>query len=449
MERRRNGAFIWKRGVEMSILFAHADVLAMDGSRTVLKDAYVAVEGEKIVSVGLARPEGEFDRQIDCTGKVLLPGFVNAHTHLPMVLMRGYGGGCDLQTWLNSYIFPAEAKLDDRAVAAGTALGLAEMIAAGVTCVADMYDHCDAIIREVVRSGISANIARGITLFTDDYSFDTFPGCVELKDIADRWHGYNGGQIRVDACIHGEYTSRPALWGDMASFAQKRELGMHVHVSETYSEHAECIQRWGKTPVQILDQYGVWDCGRSLAAHCVYTIPEDWAIMESKHIACVHNPWSNLKLGSGVAPIPAMRKAGVNVALGSDGMSSHNCADVFSDMKLAATLHCGVARDPMAMGAWDALEMATVNGAKALGRCDTGRVAPGYLADLILVDFASPNLTPCHDAAENLVFSAHPSDVVMNMARGQVIYEKGDFLTLDLERIRSEVKEYAIPLVFG
>ena len=171
--------------------------------------------------------------------------------------------------------------------------------------------------------------------------------------------------------------------------------------------------------------------------------------MKDKGVSCVHNPWSNLKLGSGIAPVPAMKAAGVNVALGSDGMSSHNAADLFSDMKLAACLPCGAGRDPMAMGAWDALEMATVNGARALGRTDTGVIAPGYLADLILVDFSAPNLTPCHDPAESLVYSARPDNMVMNMARGQVIYENGAFLTIDLDRVRAEVEGYALPLLFG
>ena len=432
----------------MSVLFEHVTAVTMDEERRVLKDAYVAVEGTKIASIGTVRPQGEFDRVVDGAGRVLMPGLINAHTHLPMTLMRGYGGGCDLHTWLNDYIFPAEARLDDRAVAAGAALGLAEMIASGVTCVADMYDHCDAIIEQVVQAGLSANIARGITLFTDDYSFDTFPGCVEARAIFDKWHGYGDGQILVDACIHGEYTSRPALWRDMAEFAQERGLGMHVHVSETLSEQQECLNRWGRTPIQILGEYGVWNCGRSLAAHCVYTTPEDWAIMTERGISCVHNPWSNLKLGSGVAPIPAMLKAGVNVALGTDGMSSHNSADLFADIKLAAALHCGVGRDPMAVTAQQALEMATVNGARALGR-NSGAIAPGRDADLILVDFTAPNLTPCHDVVENLVFSAHGANVEMNMARGRVIYEKGTFFTLDLERIRSEVQQYALPLLFG
>ena len=432
----------------MSTLFTNVTALLMDEDFTTLKNGYVAVEGARITYVGADRPQGRFDETIDCTGKVMMPGFINAHTHVPMTLLRGYGGGHDLHTWLNDYIFPAEAKLDDRAVAAGAALGLAEMISSGVTCIAEMYDHCDAIIGEVLRAGISANISRGTTLFAPNYDFSTFPGCVEQVEMAAKWHGCNGGQIRVDMSIHGEYTSRPELWRDLAAFAKDKGLRAHVHVSETQSEHEECIGRHGTTPIQILDQYGVWDNG-GIAAHCVYTTPEDWALMAEKGVSCAHNPYSNLKLGSGVAPIPAMRKAGVNVALGTDGMSSHNSADLFADMKLAAILHNGVAHDPMAITARDALEMATIGGAKALGRTDTGRIAEGFTADLILVDFESANLFPCHDPAENLVFAAHGSNVVMNMARGKVIYRDGQFLTLDLEAIKAEVRQHALPLVFG
>ena len=252
----------------------------------------------------------------------------------------------------------------------------------------------------------------------------------------------------MDACIHGEYTSRPQLWADIGAFARENGLRAHVHISETRSEHKECLGRWGKTPIQILDQYGVWANG-GIAAHCVYATPEDWAVMRERGVSCVHNPYSNLKLGSGVAPIPAMERAGVNIALGTDGMSSHNSADLFADMKLAAVLHNGVSCDPAAVTARQALEMATVRGALALGRTDTGRIAPGYVADLILVDFDAPNLIPCHSEAENLVFACHGSNVVMNMARGRVIYKNGEFLTLDLAQIKSEVRSYALPLIFG
>ena len=434
----------------MSILIHNCTAVLMDEAGTVLPNAYVVVEGTKIRSVSTQRPWGSFEEQIDGRGNVLRPGFVNAHSHVPMTAMRGYGDGNNLQDWLHNYIFPVEARWDDRAIRACTDLGLAEMIASGVTCVADMYMHTGTIAEQILEAGISANLSCGGVYFgaPEDFSPETCGDCRNQAALTEEWHGAGAGQILVDASVHGEYTSNPPLWRWMAEYAAEHRLGMHVHVSETQSEHQASLERWGKTPIQALDGCGVWDCGRSLAAHCVYTTEEDWALMAEKGISCVHNPWSNLKLGSGVAPIPAMMRAGVNVALGTDGMSSHNSADLFSDIKLAAVLHNGVERDPMAVNAWAALEMATVNGARALGR-DTGVIAPGKTADLILVDLSAPNLIPGHDPVEDLVFSAHGSNVEMNMARGQVIYEKGSFLTLDLERVRWEVEHYALPLIFG
>lgn len=434
----------------MSILIHNCTAVLMDEAGTVLPNAYVVVEGTKIRSVSTQRPWGSFEEQIDGQGNVLMPGFVNAHSHVPMTAMRGYGDGNNLQDWLHNYIFPVEARWDDWAIRACTDLGLAEMIASGVTCVADMYMHTGTIAEQILEAGISANLSCGGVYFgaPEDFSPETCGDCRNQAALTEEWHGAGAGQILVDASVHGEYTSNPPLWRWMAEYAAEHRLGMHVHVSETQSEHQASLERWGKTPIQALDGCGVWDCGRSLAAHCVYTTEEDWALMAEKGISCVHNPWSNLKLGSGVAPIPAMMRAGVNVALGTDGMSSHNSADLFSDIKLAAVLHNGVERDPMAVNAWAALEMATVNGARALGR-DTGVIAPGKTADLILVDLSAPNLIPCHDPVEDLVFSAHGSNVEMNMARGQVIYEKGSFLTLDLERVRWEVEHYALPLIFG
>ena len=433
----------------MSILFTNVTAVTMDPQAPLLKDAFVTVEGTKIASVGSRRPAGEFEQVIDCTGKVMMPGFVNTHTHIPMTLLRGYGGGCDLHTWLYDYIFPAEAKLDGRAVAAGTGLGLAEMIASGVTCIADMYAHTGTIAQQVVDSGISANLSCGGVYFgaAEDFSPERCSDCRNQRLLTEQWHNYNDGQIVVDASIHGEYTSNAPLWRWMAEFAQEHGQRMHVHVSETRSEHAASLERHGKTPIQILNEYGVWDNG-GIAAHCVYTTAEDWAVMADKKVTAVHNPYSNLKLGSGVAPVPAMLAAGVNVALGTDGVSSHNCIDMFADMKLAAILHGGVGCAPGIIGTRQALYMATANGAAALGR-NTGVLAAGRMADLILVDFDAPNLTPCHDVEENLVFSACAANVCMNMARGKVIYKDGEFLTLDLERIRSEVRDYAIPLVFG
>ena len=430
----------------MSILIHNCTAALMDEAGTVLPDAFVAVEGTQITYVGTQRPQGSFEEEIDGEGGVLMPGFVNAHTHVPMTAMRGYGDGNNLQDWLHNYIFPVEARWDDRAIRCCTDLGLAEMISSGVTCIADMYGHSPAIAQEVAAAGISANLSVGGVQFTDDFNPDTHNDCRVQRELTEQWHGYNDGQILVDASVHGEYTSHQQLWRWMAGYAREHGLGMHVHISETRSEHEECLARHGKTPIQVLNDYGVWD-GRAIAAHCVWTTPEDWAIMAEKGISAVHNPMSNLKLGSGIAPVPAMKKAGVNVCLGTDGVSSNNCTDFFGDLKLAAILHNGAGCDPLALLPIDALRMATANGGRALGR-KTGVIAEGYTADLILVDFSHLNLTPCHSVLSNLAYAAHGSDVRMNMARGRVIYKDGDFLTIDIQRVKREVADYALPLLF-
>ena len=430
----------------MSILIHNCTAALMDEAGTVLPGAFVAVEGTQITYVGTQRPQGSFEEEIDGEGGVLMPGFVNAHTHVPMTAMRGYGDGNNLQDWLHNYIFPVEARWDDRAIRCCTDLGLAEMIASGVTCIADMYGHSPAIAQEVAAAGISANLSVGGVQFTDDFNPDTHNDCRVQRELTEQWHGYNDGQILVDASVHGEYTSHQQLWRWMAGYAREHGLGMHVHISETRSEHEECLARHGKTPIQVLNDYGVWD-GRAIAAHCVWTTPEDWAVMAEKGISAIHNPMSNLKLGSGIAPVPAMKKAGVNVCLGTDGVSSNNCTDFFGDLKIAAILHNGAGCDPLALLPIDALRMATANGGRALGR-KTGVIAEGYTADLILVDFSHLNLTPCHSVLSNLAYAAHGSDVRMNMARGKVIYKDGDFLTIDLERVRREVADYALPLLF-
>ena len=430
----------------MSILIHNCTAALMDEAGTVLPGAFVAVEGTQITYVGTQRPQGSFEEEIDGEGGVLMPGFVNAHTHVPMTAMRGYGDGNNLQDWLHNYIFPVEARWDDRAIRCCTDLGLAEMIASGVTCIADMYGHSPAIAQEVAAAGISANLSVGGVQFTDDFNPDTHNDCRVQRELTEQWHGYNDGQILVDASVHGEYTSHQQLWRWMAGYAREHGLGMHVHISETRSEHEECLARHGKTPIQVLNDYGVWD-GRAIAAHCVWTTPEDWAVMAEKGISAIHNPMSNLKLGSGIAPVPAMKKAGVNVCLGTDGVSSNNCTDFFGDLKIAAILHNGAGCDPLALLPIDALRMATANGGRALGR-KTGVIAEEYTADLILVDFSHLNLTPCHSVLSNLAYAAHGSDVRMNMARGRVIYKDGDFLTIDIQRVKREVADYALPLLF-
>ena len=430
----------------MASLIYNVTAVRMDEDHTVLPNAWVLVEGEHIAAVG-SGPAPECRETIDGKGGILLPGLINAHTHVPMTAMRGYGDGHDLHDWLNNYIFPVEARWDDRAVRCCTDLGLAEMIASGITCIADMYARTGVIAQQVAQAGLSANLSCGGVQFEEEFDPEKNHDCAVQRALTEEWHGYGGGQIRIDASLHAEYTSHDGLCRWMAEYAARHGLGMHVHLSETEKEHEECkLRHGGQTPAAYLAGLGVFE-GRAIAAHCVWTEPEDWAILAGKKVTAVHNPVSNLKLGSGVAPVVELRKAGVNVALGTDGVSSNNCTDFFGDLKLAAILQNGVRRDPLALTAWDALEMATVNGARALGR-KTGRIEAGYMADLILLDGEALNLIPCHDAANNLAYAAHGSNVVMNMARGKVIYRNGEFLTIDIDRVKREVRDYALPLLF-
>ncbi len=433
----------------MNTLFYNVTAVTMDETNPKLNGGYLAVSGNKIAYLGETRPEGDFDREIDCTGKIMMPGLVNAHTHLPMTLMRGYGGGCDLQTWLEQYIFPAEAKLDGRAVRCATALSLCELMANGVTCVADMYYFCEDIAAQVEKSGLSANLNRSFVAFALLEKSEDLEAWGEMETLYQNWHGKHDGQILVDAGIHAEYTSfpNPQLWGDTAKWANDHGTQVQVHLSETRSEHQDCIARHGMTPAATLAHHGFLDAP-AICAHGVYLTQEDMKILVEKGATVVHNPVSNLKLGSGVAPVPKMLELGVNVALGTDGVSSNNNHDMFEEIKLAAMVHKGFSGDPTVVTAHQALQMATVNGAKALGR-DTGCLAEGKVADLILVDFQKPSLIPCHDMEENLVFSARGSDVCLTMARGQVVYENGHCLTMDLDEIRKEMTDYALPLIFG
>jgi 5-methylthioadenosine/S-adenosylhomocysteine deaminase len=434
----------------MRTLFQNATVVTVNETNQILSPAYVAVEGQRITYVGTEKPQGEFHRVVDCTGKVLMPGLVNTHTHIPMTLMRGFAGGHDLQTWLNDYIFPTEDKLDGKTVQIGSKLALAEMIASGTTSFAEMYYFCGDIAQAVEEAGLSANIARSVTIFSPTDDPAGYYACQDLDAFRRRWAGTGDDQIKAEVSIHAEYTSflSPNLWDYLAGYAKEYGLGMQVHISETQSEHRDSMERHGgKTPLQILDDHGVWGT-RSIAAHCVWVSEEDMALMASRGISAALNPYSNLKLGSGIAPVPQLAKAGVNLTLGTDGASSNNSLDLFEELKLTATLHSGTTQDPMAVTPTQALRMATVNGGKALGR-KTGVIAPGYVADLILLDFRHPNLMPCHDVVENIVYAASGKDVCLTMARGKILYEDGVFTTLDLDQIRTDVAEYAMPKLFG
>lgn len=430
----------------MHYLFTHVTAVGSCPEED-LQDGFLAVDQGKITYIGTQRPEGSFQREISCQGKILTAGLVNAHTHLPMTLLRGIGGGNNLQDWLHNHIFPAEARLDSRAVKAGTRLAIGELLACGVTSVADMYNFCDDIAQVVAESGINANLSRGVLSFDPSAKPEELEGVQETISLIDQWHNYNQGQIKVDLSIHGEYTSNASVWDHMAKIGAERNLPIHIHVSETRSEHEEAKERHGKTALQALGEHGLWNRG-GLAAHCVWTEESDWDYMVEKGISPVHNPVSNLKLGSGVAPVGKMLEKGVNVALGTDSVASNNNHDLWEEIKLSAILHNGLAENPTLISSRQAWNMATKQGGIALGR-KTGVLAVGYDADLILVDVSGISMTPCHDPVENLVFSARGTDVCFTMCQGRIVYENGQFPTLDMDAVKKEVQEYAIPCILG
>ncbi|MDR1736185.1 MAG: amidohydrolase [Oscillospiraceae bacterium] len=427
----------------MDTLFSGVTAVTMDKSFRVIKDAYVGVTGQKISFVGQTPPEESAARVIKGARKVLMPGLCNAHTHAAMTLLRGYADGYALQEWLFKHIFPAEERMTDESVYWGVSLAALEMAASGTVSFTDMYDHSLAVGRAAEESGLKANLTRALMTSDENFNFAADPRAAEARELESRFHMLDGGRIMVDASVHAEYTSNRALWEQTAQYAKDRKLGMNVHVSETRREHEECKAKYGKTPARVLFEAGLFGV-RAACAHCVWVEDGDIELMRGAGASAVHNPVSNQKLASGAAPVPKMLAAGLNAALGTDGMASNNSHDLFEEIKAAAIMHKYTQNDPTVITAEQALRMAVNGGFVSQGRGDeTGVIAPGRDADLILLDFDKPHLTPCHDVVSNLVYSARGSDVVMTMARGRSLYENGEFKVQDAERIMREFRKSA------
>ena len=433
----------------MDTLFSNVTVVTMDEALRVIYSGFVGVTDGRISYLEKTPPAEPPKQIIDGTGMVLMPGLINCHTHLPMSLLRGCADDLALAEWLNDYIFPREERLDDRAVKAAALLSIAECLRFGVTSVSDMYDHCEAIAEAVAESGIKANLSRGITLFSDEFDFETFPACRELAALREKWDGYDNGRIRVEASIHAEYTSDSRLWDALSEYAINEGLGMQLHLSETQKEHEACKERYGLTPAQLLDCHHVFDT-HAVAAHCVWLEEDDMRLLARRGTTAVHCPVSNLKLASGRADVTGMIRAGMNVALGTDGSASNNNLDLFEEIKAAALLAKSREGDPKALPAQAALLMATVCGARAQRReRECGMIKPGLDADLILLDFTAPHLMPCHNVLSHLVYAASGHDVSLTMVRGKVLYASGRFSTIDLDAVVRELAEHAMPKVFG
>lgn len=392
--------------------------MLLPGREAACGDIVVDDESGNIEAVAPGGIPQAADAEIDLSGHFVMPGLVNCHCHSPMTLLRGIGGGLPLQRWLEEAIFPVEAKMTDEDVHAGCVWGAMEMLAGGTTCVADMYDHdYEHAFQEV---GMRARVCiPGLSIV---------PGRLE-KCIAgtrewNRWmRDEAGGDVYMDLCIHSEYLTDEAFCKGLAE--ANKELGrrVHFHVSETKREHEECIARHGKTPIAYLADTGLLDHG-GYAAHCVWCTDDDFRIMAEKDVSLVHNPTSNMKLGSGFARVARAMELGVNVALGTDGTASNDNLDMFEEMHLASLIHKGIAHDPTVLSPWDVIEMATVNGAKALGRDDIGEIAVGKKADLCIVSLDRLHLQPAFDLPNLVVHSMHAGDVVMTVVGGDFIYDK-------------------------
>lgn len=409
----------------------------MDDAGSKVRGGCVAVSGEKIAHVGAeeALPKGfRAARTVDAKGGVLMPGFINAHTHLAMTLLRGLGGGMKLQDWLEKKIWPAEEKLRAEDCYWGSMLGIAEMIRSGTTAFLDMYFFMEETARAVDETGIRAVLSRGIVGNSPGFQ----KALAESEALFRDYNGGAGGRLTVMLGPHAEYTCDEPSVRRVVELAHKLDCGIHVHLQETEAETQGCRARHGMSPAQWFDKLGLLE-RHTVAAHCVALSSEDIERLRSHGVSAAHCPGSNMKLASGLAPVSTMAEAGVNVALGTDGAASNDNLDMLEEARLAAL--CAKIRqgDPTALGAHEALRMATANGARALViDTFTGSIELGKDADIILISGNSPSMHPTADIVSNVAYSAGPQDVSMTMVKGKILMEDYEIKAMDIDRILHE-----------
>ncbi len=429
----------------LDTLIKNAVVIPMTGKGVVLDGHSIGISEGKITYIG--KEEMPAREVIDARGRIVMPGLVNAHAHTAMCVMRGYADDYALQSWLYDKVFPVEARLDERAIVAGAVLGMAEMLASGTTSFSDMYFCQPAVARAAEAIGMRANLCNAVLALGDKYVFEADRAVIETRELMEKYGAK--GLIRADVAIHAEYTSSPDIWAKVHDWAKEYGLVTQIHLAETKAECEGAVSRHGCTAAEAFYKHGIFDTP-VLAAHGVWLTERDMALLAEKNVSIAHCPVSNLKLGSGIANVAAMQSAGVNVCLGTDGACSNNSLDLFEELKLAALLAKGSSLDPTALDAYSALELATVNGARAQGReGQVGRVEVGYEADLIMIDRLAPHMQPVYDPISTVVYSAHGSDVCMTMVAGRVLYRGGEWLTLDVQKAVEDVKKYAVPIVLA
>ena len=415
------------------MIIKNTSVLRHNGD---VQDADIIIEDDKIAFVGrvvngnVLADHVKNIKIIDGKGKLAIPGLVNAHTHASMTLLRSFADDKKLMDWLQEDIWPMEAKMTREDIYIGAALAAVEMIRSGTTAFADMYGPCmDEVAKVVDESGLRGVLSRGLIGVAD--------GDKKLQEnieLFKEFHNASDGRITVMFGPHAIYTCPPEYLIKVANAASELGAEIHIHMNETLDEINNCVKDYGKRPFEVINETGLFDLG-TLAAHCVHLSNEEIEIIKEKNIRVAHNPGSNMKLASGIAPIPKLLKEGVVVALGTDGASSNNNLDMLEEVKLAALLHKVDTLNPLAVPAAEALKLATENGAKAVGLENTGRIEKGYKADIVLYDMKSVEWQPRYNPISLLVYSANSSSVDTVIVDGKVLMEHSELKTLDEEKI--------------
>lgn len=419
----------------MKTLFENSTVIKGYGtSREILKGVFLAVDGDVISYIGSERPDGHFECIKNLNGNMVIPGLFNCHTHAPMVLLRGVGSDLPLNDWLFEKVFPVEDKLRKEDIAAGTGLAMLEMLASGTVSFSDMYFFPEITAEAVINSGMKANICRPVQSFDPN---EDPANSYRLREAVELYNGFNkagNGRLLIDFCVHAEYTCNKQVTRALCETIKEKGGNLNIHLSETEKEHRECLEKYGVTPAKWFEDLGAFDCG-AYAAHCVTVSDEDLDILRKHNVSVVHNPTSNMKLGSGFAPVKKMLDMGINVALGTDGAASNNNLDMLEEMHLASVIHNGYMRDATVLNAGEITDFATINGAKLQRRDKCGYIEVGNKADLAVISLDRPHMRPCLDELALLVYSAQSSDVELTMCEGNILYEKGEYKTLDCEKI--------------
>jgi 5-methylthioadenosine/S-adenosylhomocysteine deaminase len=425
------------------ILVTNGYVLTMNAEGKKFESGAVAIQKDKIVALG---PAEEFYSQgaskiIDAQGGIVMPGLINSHTHAAMTCFRGLADDLPLMTWLNDHIFPAEAMLDQDKVYFGALLACAEMIMSGTTCFTDMYLFEDATAMAAKHAGVRAVVGEVLYDFPSPNYGPIEKGFEYTQMLVDKWR--DDPLITIAVEPHSPYLCSPDLLKKAAKMARENDIPLIIHLSETKSEVDQVRKRYGKTPTGHLADLDVMG-PNLIACHCVVLTDKDMELLRKFDVKVAHNPQSNMKLASGIAPVSELLEKGICVGLGTDGCASNNNLDMFSEMSVAAKVHKVNTGDPTVLDAKTVLEMSTRNAARALGLSSLiGSLEPGKKADLIVVNTSKPHLTPMYSPESHLVYSARGSDVETVVIEGRVVMEDGKILSMDVQKAMETVREIA------